>query len=289
MAAAPLDAGVLGEKVGVSETYDPTLLFPMPRIAGREPLGLGVDGGPLPFAGEDVWNCYEVSWLQPSGVPKRKVLECRVAHDTANLIESKSFKLYLNSLNFATFASDEALLDTIRADLHRALDGPAPTLVLHPHSHPGSLSAVVGDLESYSCVDDARVDQLALDGSKPDGPIVSASGEVVTERLSSHQLRTLCPVTSQPDWGSVFIAYTGPQIDRALLLRYVVSLRREAGFHEAAVEQIFLKVMATGATALVVTVQFLRRGGIDINPSRTLVAGWTAGPSAGSTETTSAR
>lgn len=118
---APLDAptslaeahGVLGERVGVSDTYNPKLLFPVPRTFGRKPLGLGVDGRALPFVGEDVWNCYEVSWLQPSGVPKRKVLECRVSHVTANLVESKSFKLYLNSLNFTTFASDEALLATI--------------------------------------------------------------------------------------------------------------------------------------------------------------------------------
>jgi 7-cyano-7-deazaguanine reductase len=277
---APLDAptsladahGVLGEKVGVSDTYDPKLLFPVPRTFGRKPLGLGVDGRPLPFVGEDVWNCYEVSWLQPSGVPKRKVLEARISHDTANLVESKSFKLYLNSLNFATFASDAELLATVAADLQPVLDGAAPTLVLHAHSHQGSLSAVAGDLDSYSCVDDACVDDFALDGSEHDRSITTGSGEVVSERLSSHQLRTLCPVTSQPDWGSIFIAYTGPQIDRGLLLRYVVSLRRETGFHEAAVEQIFQKIMSTGATALVVTGQFLRRGGIDINPSRTLVA-----------------
>jgi 7-cyano-7-deazaguanine reductase len=268
--------GVLGEKVGTPDDYDPSLLFPVPRARGRTPLGL--EGGSLPFAGEDVWNCYELSWLQPSGVPKRKVLEVRVDCSTENLVESKSLKLYLNSLNFATFKSEDALLATIGADLQPVLRGPMPSLVLHAHTHAGSLSAAVGDLESYESIDDEPVGQVdhPLDAAEHEvsltGPsVVLSELPVCTERLASHQLRTLCPVTRQPDWGSLYISYTGPRIDRARLLRFIVSLRREVGFHEAAVERVFQKLRADARpTELMVTGQFLRRGGVDINPTRTL-------------------
>lgn len=266
--------GVLGEKVGTPEAYDPLLLFPVPRARGRTPLGLGVDGTPLPFVGEDVWNCYELSWLQSSGVPRRKVLEMRVACTTPNLVESKSLKLYLNSLNFTTFASDAALLATIATDLHAVLGGEAPpTLVLHPHDYQGSLSSAVEPLSTFESIDDEPVGFVEHPLEEQTVPLALAHADgpatIVTERLACHQLRTLCPVTNQPDWGSVYISYTGARIERASLLRYVVSLRREVGFHEAAVERIFQKLLREARPqALVVTGQFLRRGGVDINPTR---------------------
>lgn len=272
--------GVLGEKVGTPDAYDPKLLFPVPRVRGRAPLGLGAGGAPLPFVGEDVWNCYELSWLQPSGVPRRKVLEMRVPCTTPNLVESKSLKLYLNSLNFEKFADDAALLRTIVADLLPVLGGEIPpTLLLHRHDHQGSLSAVVEPTDSFDCIDDEEVGAVEHPEGEQHVHLALAAGAdggdppVVSERLACHQLRTLCPVTNQPDWGSLFVSYTGPRLDRASLLRYIVSLRREIGFHEAAVERVFQKLRAEGQpAALVVTGQFLRRGGVDINPTRTLVA-----------------
>ncbi|KAJ1624112.1 NADPH dependent preQ0 reductase [Pavlovales sp. CCMP2436] len=263
--------GVLGEKVGTPDAYDPSQLFPVPRARGRTPLGLAVGGAALPFQGEDVWNCYELSWLQPSGVPRRKVLECRVDCTTPNLVESKSFKLYLNSLNFTAFASEAELLDTIGRDLQGVLGASAPpTLVLHPHDYQGSLSSGAGELASYACIDDEPVEGVEYPLEEVHVPVLT-DGEVVTERLCCHQLRTLCPVTSQPDWGSVFIAYTGPKLQRGSLLRHIASLRREVGFHEAAVERIFQSLLTEARpTELMVTGQFLRRGGVDINPTRTL-------------------
>ncbi|KAG8460050.1 hypothetical protein KFE25_014195 [Diacronema lutheri] len=269
--------GVLGEKVGTPDAYDPSQLFPVPRARGRTPLGLGINGAPLPFTGEDVWNCYELSWLMPNGVPRRRVLELRVAHSTPNIVESKSLKLYLNSLNFCEFASEDALLATIRADVHATLGGDTPPeLALHAHSHQGSLSARVPPLDSFTCIDDEpieRIEHPLLEAHEPVRLRPGAQAAApVSERLVCHQLRTLCPVTRQPDWGSVLVEYTGPQIDRASLLRYIASLRREVGFHEAAVERIFCHLARTvEPRALTVTGQFLRRGGVDINPTRTLV------------------
>lgn len=269
------DKGPLGQKVDAPETYAPHVLFPVARERGRALLGLDA-AKPLPFAGDDVWNAYETSWLTGSGVPRRATLEIRIPCTTPNIVESKSLKLYLNSLNFKRFTSPDALVDTVTADVSRILEG-SMTAELHgvESDEPPLL-----DRTEWCCVDDEDVGELppeALD--VPDSNHLTLRQEAtesgsdgaapVTERLVSHLLRTRCPVTSQPDWGSVLIEYHGPPINRAGLLRYVVSLRREIGFHENAVERIGLAIHERcGPTALRVTGRFMRRGGIDINPVR---------------------
>lgn len=243
MAAATEEKGPLGQKVDAPEAYAPHVLFPIPRAHGRSLLGLDdATGMDLPFVGEDVWNAYETSWLNVSGVPRRGTLELRIPATTPNLVESKSLKLYLNSLNFKRFASPSELLLTVTDDLTPILGGPSVASLrgVGPAGweteEPPLLDSAV-----WTCVDDEDVGELpseALD--EPDdthlGIRVSSTATggaaIVTERLVSHLLRTRCPVTSQPDWGSVFVEYRGPPISRAGLLRYICSLRREIGFHE---------------------------------------------------------
>lgn len=262
-----MDKGPLGQKVDAPDVYSPEVLFPVPRTMGRSLLGLSDNSGSLPFTGEDVWNCYEVSWLSVMGIPKRGVLELRVPCTTPNIVESKSLKLYLNSLSFMRFAGVEELLATITADVWRVLGGE-----IAPNAKILATEPPLLDAASWTCVDDQIMGELpskALD--TPDESVLLPSGGalVVTERLVSHVLRTLCPVTGQPDWGSVLIEYSGPQIDCSGVLRYVCSLRREVGFHENAVERIYLAIHKQCAPdALRVTGRFFRRGGIDINPVR---------------------
>lgn len=284
-------AGPLGETISCPEDYSPSVLHPVPRAMGRGMLQLPEAVESLPFRGEDVWNSYELSWLGRNGRPRRSILEMRVGFDSPNLVESKSLKLYLNSLNFKRFDDDQQLLDTIRADLTPVLGAPPAGLALLVADPP------LFDAAKWHCVDDydendADVASHATgngngathadaDVFEPDESLLrchdavgDGNGEggaaVVEERLVSHLLRTLCPVTSQPDWGSVLVHYSGARrLDHAGLARYICSLRRETGFHENCVEKIFCAVHAAlKPDALCVTGRFFRRGGIDINPVR---------------------
>lgn len=276
----PIDKGVLGQKVDAPDVYSPGVLFPVPRMMGRSLLGLAEESQQqLPFEGEDVWNCYELSWLASNGVPRRSVLELRVPCNTPNIVESKSLKLYLNSLSFKRFDGVPALLATITADVWRVLGGPLAPLATLLDTEPPLLDPAV-----WTCVDDAEVGEVPPEGlDAPDETLLrgsaaatdaatataAAKGTAVSERLVSHVLRTLCPVTGQPDWGSVLIEYHGPPIGHAGVLRYICSLRREVGFHENAVERVYLALRTQCAPeALRVTGRFFRRGGIDINPVR---------------------
>lgn len=276
--------GVLGEQTSVPEKYDPSVLFPVPRDRARRAFGLA-GAASLPFEGEDVWNAYELSWLGPNGVPRRHVLELRMDLGSPNLVESKSLKLYLNSLNNQRFESDAALLSTIQNDLKNVLGGwwIGVELALHGHEHAGSVSARVPPADTFECIDaaldGAELSPAVLEGSAKDGPrhlklAPGADAEpAVTERLVCHQLRTLCPITRQPDWGSVYVEYAGPRLDRAALLTYICSLRNTVLLHEQTVEAIWLAIHgAAQPTELRVTGRFARRGGIDINPTRQMRA-----------------
>ena len=268
------EAGPLGQKVSAPEQYDPAVLFPVPRARGRSTLpAFDVAAAALPFQGWDSWNCYEASWLDTRGLPTRHTLRLQVDCRTPNLVESKSLKLYLNSLNFRRFNSEADALATIRADVGAVVGKApgAPPLVVE-------LSAPFGepplDTTAWKCIDDGvgLGGELSCDVEEASA-LRCCEGEPVSERLVTHLLRTLCPVTGQPDWGSVLIEYTGAPIDRTGLLRYIVSLRREVGFHEVAIERIFLALRTRCApTELTVTGRFLRRGGIDINPVRSTSA-----------------
>jgi len=269
-APAKQSKGVLGETCAAPEMYTPGVLFPIPRTKGRRLLNLE-DSAPLPFRGEDVWNCYEFSWLDKWGRPRRGVLELRVPCETANVVESKSLKLYLNSFNFKRFESPDEALATVKRDVASVVGCLASELA-------ATLVEDSPNMAGWTCIDDVScgdVPETLL--RRPDAALLkttlqpsflNASG-TVSERLCSHNLRTLCPVTGQPDWGTLLIEYEGPRINRASLFRYIASLRTETGFHENAVERVALDVdRGCKPTKLRVTGRFLRRGGIDINPVR---------------------
>jgi 7-cyano-7-deazaguanine reductase len=261
-----LHDSALGKTVAYPTAYDATLLHPIARAASRAALGVGED---IPFHGFDLWNAYELSWLDARGKPKVALAEFRVPATSPNLIESKSLKLYLASHHQARYADPEALRSLLAHDLSAAA-GAAVSAVLTPVA--SSSAAHIEPLQG-EVIDDLP---LAIENyGPPDAALLRCDTEVkVEETLVSHLLKSNCPVTGQPDWASVQIAYKGPRIDRAGLLRYLVSFRGHADFHEACVERIFMDLMRECAPArLAVYARYTRRGGLDINPFRATPGG----------------
>jgi 7-cyano-7-deazaguanine reductase len=254
------DNSSLGRPVAYPDRYAPELLYPIPRSQGRSRLGLG---GELPFRGEDVLNAWELTWLDATGKPVVATAELRLPADSPNLIESKSLKLYLNSFAMARHAAMADVAAIIRQDL-RAAAGADVRVVLR---HAGDRAAArITELPGASL--DAL--QVACDSGDVDpSTLRSKPAEVVSEQLYSHLLRSLCPVTSQPDIGSILIDYQGPRIERPGLLRYIVSFRQHRDFHETCVERMFVDIRDRCAPQrLTVCARYQRRGGIDINPFR---------------------
>lgn len=249
----------LGKETTYADEYDPNALAAIPREQARRSLGIA---GTLPFQGVDIWNAWELSWLYPGGKPGIAVAEIRVPADSPNIVESKSLKLYLNSFAMSTYDSEDMLRDVVANDLTAVTESPVSvTLISH---QPRDLRI---DLLPGACIDGLRADCVA-DDVNPDA-LGTIGDEVVEESLHSHLLRSLCPVTSQPDFGSVLINYRGRRLDTVGLLKYIVSFRRHTGFHEACVERMFVDIMARcECDKLEVYARFNRRGGIDINPFR---------------------
>jgi len=254
----------LGKATEYRDRYAPELLFPVPRAAKRAEIGI-IEGA-LPFTGEDLWNGYELSWLNLKGKPVVALAEFRVPADSPNLIESKSFKLYLNAFNQERIASVETLVTTLTGDLSAAAGAPVAVRVLPLGSAPQrAIAPLPGELI------DAQ--DIAIDTYTPDPTLLGAAGPVVEETLHSHLLKSNCLVTGQPDWGSVVLRYRGPRIDRAGLLRYIVSFRQHNEFHEQCVERIFTDLWARcGPDRLEVWGRYTRRGGLAINPWRSSYA-----------------
>jgi len=254
----------LGKATEYRDRYAPELLFPVPRAAKRAEIGI-IEGA-LPFTGEDLWNGYELSWLNLKGKPVVALAEFRVPADSPNLIESKSFKLYLNAFNQERIASVETLVTTLTGDLSAAAGAPVAVRVLPLGSAPQrAIAPLPGELI------DAQ--DIAIDTYTPDPTLLGAAGPVVEETLHSHLLKSNCLVTGQPDWGSVVLRYRGPRIDRAGLLRYIVSFRQHNEFHEQCVERIFTDLWARcRPERLEVWARYTRRGGLDINPWRSSYA-----------------
>ncbi len=252
------DKSPLGEKSLYPATYSPDLLHSIPRQENRRLLGLTAE---LPFRGEDIWNAYELTWLDGNGRPRVATAEFRVPADSPSIIESKSVKLYLNSLSMTRYDESNEVLTIIAADLSRAAGSPV-NVNFHFLSDAGKLTELPG-----TCIDDRRVDCESKDVDP--GLLGCAGDDPVVEELHSHLLRSLCPVTDQPDMGSLLIRYKGRQIDQASLLRYIVSYRNHNDFHEACVERIYLDIKKQcKPDALTVYARYNRRGGIDINPFR---------------------
>ena len=259
------EASLLGQAVAYRDTYAPELLFPIERQLKRDELGIAP--GALPFVGEDLWNAYELSWLDARGKPVVALGEFRVPADSPRLIESKSLKLYLNAFNQQRMASVDEVQSRIAVDLSAAA-GAAVGVVLMPLSARPQRRSGYPQGECLDALD------IAIDTYQPAPEVLQARGVEVEETLYSHLLKSNCLVTGQPDWGMLVVRYRGPAIDREGLLRYVVSFRAHNEFHEQCVERVFCDIMARCRPhELAVWARYTRRGGLDINPFRASHAG----------------
>ncbi len=256
------DQSPLGKPSAYAEQYDPTLLFPIARSLARDGIGIGAQ---LPFFGTDIWNAYELSWLNPRGKPQIAIATFYVPAESPNIVESKSFKLYLGSFAQTRVESIEALREMLKRDVSAACGASVSVRLVSP-SEFGKLE--LDELDGLSL---DRLD-LETDVYHPDPSLLTAAFEEapVDETLCSNLLKSNCPVTGQPDWGSVQIRYVGPQIDQAGLLRYIVSYRNHTGFHEQCVERMFIDILREcRPVKLAIYARYTRRGGLDINPFRT--------------------
>jgi 7-cyano-7-deazaguanine reductase len=258
----------LGKASAYVDQYDASLLFPLPRQTKRDEIGITAR---LPFLGADLWTAFELSWLNLRGKPQVALAHFTVPCESTHIVESKSFKLYLNSFNNSRFDSVDAVRERLREDISAGIwqGGPvraaAGVRLLMPHQF---------DAEPVQELDGLSIDRLDVECElyQPAPHLLSAAldEKPVEETLVSHLLKSNCLVTGQPDWGSVQIRYSGPQIDQAGLLQYIVSFRNHNEFHEQCVERIFVDIMARcKPTKLSVYARYTRRGGLDINPWRT--------------------
>jgi 7-cyano-7-deazaguanine reductase len=255
------DNSPLGQQTTYVSSYDASQLFPIARAESRKTLGLSQEM--LPFHGCDIWTGYELSWLNLKGKPEVAVAEFVIPANSPCIIESKSFKLYLNSLNQTKFTDFEEVKCVLEKDLSAAA-GADVLVSLRPLRESNLL---IDSTYDASCIDDLDVE---IDSYHP-SPHYLIADELtkVEEKLCSHLLKSNCPVTGQPDWASVFIEYEGAKIVPENLLRYIISFREHQDFHEHCVERIFMDVLAQCKPAsLSVYARYTRRGGLDINPFR---------------------
>jgi 7-cyano-7-deazaguanine reductase len=250
----------LGQQTEYVSEYDAGLLYPIARVDKWKEMD--IESERLPFYGEDIWNAYELSWLNLKGKPVVALAEFRLPCDSPNIIESKSFKLYLNSLNQMQYESIEEVQAILEKDLSNAAKADV-TVIIRDLDSMASLVVLTPDY----CIDALDID---ITDYHPNADLLSLENAgVVEERLVSHLLKSNCPVTNQPDWGSVFIDYKGPKIHHESLLKYVVSFREHTDFHEQCVERIFIDIMRQcKPESLTVYARYVRRGGLDINPYR---------------------
>ena len=250
----------LGHATTYGDAYDARLLFPVDRRPLRDALGLA---DPPPFHGVDRWNAYELSWLDAAGKPQIAIASFDVPAESPRIVESKSVKLYLTAFNLTRFAGHDQVAATIARDIGAATGATVGVTLVAPERF-GTLS--LGEPRG-DCLDALPA---AFDAFTPEPDALASSGEPAAETLFTRLFRSVCPVTGQPDYATIEIAYRGPRIDRAGLLRYLVSFRRHAGFHEHCAERIFTDVwQRCRPQRLAVCARFMRRGGVDINPYRT--------------------
>ena len=265
------EQSALGKTSAYPDQYEPSLLFPLPRAPKRQEIGITASP---PFMGADLWTAYELSWLNLRGKPQVVLAQLVVPCESPNIIESKSLKLYLGSFSNSRFADAAEVLAHLKTDLGQALWSTEG-------SEPASSSVGVKliapedfDRQAIEELDGLSLDRLDIDCEHytPAPELLSAAFEEqpVSEVLTSRLLKSNCLVTGQPDWGSVQISYSGPQIEQGGLLRYLVSFRNHHEFHEQCVERIFMDVWSRcKPSRLSVYARYTRRGGLDINPFRT--------------------
>ncbi|WP_426416961.1 NADPH-dependent 7-cyano-7-deazaguanine reductase QueF [Aestuariirhabdus sp. LZHN29] len=241
--------------------YSPELLHPIPREGNRSTLGLG---GGLPFVGVDIWNAYELSWLNLKGKPQVAIARFSIPCDSANIIESKSFKLYLNSFNQTRIGDRASVQALLERDLSAAAGAPVEALIMGHHE----VTEAGLSLPPGVCIDQLDV---SIDHYDTDASLLQVVEGVADETLYSRLLKSNCPVTGQPDWGTLVIRYQGQRLCHESLLKYIVSFRQHSDFHEHCVERVFLDIKTvTQARVLEVSARYVRRGGLDINPCRAL-------------------
>lgn len=298
--ALKLQQSQLGKQVEYKQVYDPKLLFAIPRQLNREQIGLKLaNDQQLPFYGYDLWHGYELSWLNPKGKPEVALAEFVFPCTTTNIVESKSFKLYLFSFNQTKFIDATAVHAALVKDLSAVVGGKvivklqmqthiADNCVTVSSSNTEDITKFVQDVSKMSAVprmqDMPSVPKILLDNLdiscndyqlkpellKLDESMEIMCAEQVEETLYSNLMMSRCPVTQQPDWATMQIKYKGKKIDHAALLRYIVSFREHSEFHEQCVERMFLDIMrACAPEELTVIALYTRRGGLDINPIRT--------------------
>ncbi|HHE9474396.1 NADPH-dependent 7-cyano-7-deazaguanine reductase QueF [Haemophilus influenzae] len=252
----------LGQKTEYASQYDRTLLQPVPRALNRDGLGITQN---QPFTiGADIWTAYEISWLNEKGLPQVAIADIYLDYQSQNLIESKSFKLYLNSFNQSKFADFNAVQQTMQRDLSECAQGDVKVR-LNPVAvyDAQKIDHLQGD-----CIDEQDIEISSYEFNA-NWLKDCVSDEIVEEKLVSHLLKSNCLITNQPDWGTLHIHYVGKKIDHEKLLRYVVSFRQHNEFHEQCVERIFCDLMHYAKPEkLTVYARYTRRGGLDINPFR---------------------
>ena len=257
----------LGKASAYTDQYDPTLLFPIPRAGKRAEIGIA---DVPPFFGADLWTAFEVSWLNLRGKPQVALVHFTIPCESPNIVESKSFKLYLNSFNNTRFGDASEVQARLRADISEAVWRGAPPATVGVKL----IAPELFDQEPVHELDGLSLDRLDVECTRyqpaPDLLKAQFDEAPVTEVLTSNLLKSNCLVTGQPDWGSVQIRYTGPQIDQEGLLQYIVSFRNHNEFHEQCVERIFMDLWThCKPIKLMVYARYTRRGGLDINPWRT--------------------
>lgn len=260
MKSSQAEYSPLGKTSRYVNEYDPSLLFPIPRKTNRDNIGITSN---LPFTGVDIWNAFEVSWLNSKGKPIIAIAVITIPCDSPNIIESKSLKLYLNSFNQTKFQTNDLVQETIRKDLS---NGFAKEIDVHLITEEEFSAQKIGSFEGI-CLDDLdiEIEEYTINTST----LKTSSDQYTEETLYSHLLKSNCLVTGQPDWLSISIKYTGPKIDHEGLLRYIVSFRNCNEFTEQCIERVFTDILKFCAPdRLTVYGRSTRRGGIDINAFR---------------------
>ena len=265
MAIDKLETSELGKHSAYTTQYDPSLLFQIPRKTKRDEIGIIAK---LPFAGVDIWNAFELSWLNTKGKPIIALLELIIPANSSHIIESKSLKLYLNSLNNTQFSSQELVKQTINNDLAKVLNIAPKELIINIYNNDNSaLQATPLTQLKGICLDELDV---SIQQYTPNPKLLKTDNNNREESLFSNLLKSNCLVTDQPDWGSVQIDYQGKQINHESLLKYIIAFRNHNEFHEQCIERIFMDIMREcQPEKLTVYGRYTRRGGLDINPYRT--------------------
>jgi len=255
---------LLGKETQYVFTYDNSLIFPIARKGNRDRLNMPVKkvNGELPFFGQDVWTGYELSWLNLKGKPQVAIAEFIIPAESNNIVESKSFKLYLNSFNNTRLENIDQVKTRLQQDLSVGFGAEIVVNLFSVDAFPLAKTRLGENIDGLD---------IEVEDFEPNASLLKVSKNVDAQTLNSHLLKSNCPVTGQPDWATLVVQYKGSEIDKASLLKYIISYRNHDDFHEHCVEQIFCDLSQVGEfDELVVTARYTRRGGLDINPTRSL-------------------